>query len=724
MEADLQARVAFYLTGNRLSSHLESIDGLGLRPALFAGYRDLTQLRYDFPLVLIDRTDGDFVAPLSGLIDDILARVACGDMADRADRVRKHVLRLEQGIRAKAGAGAHGLLSELWEQTAAELAAADKSMAESLSLARANLKTDGKVVDCDAALSGRLLTHAWTLTQRRRAGSLAADIDRLQLKLSEILRAGFVNSSAGKGVDQLRASFGNGPMDSFDFAAMSRILSKAAPAESLSANRRARVENLLSVLRNQRFFAGSTGTGQPYPFVFDTCSGALRAYRERLPEAIDLAKAMAMAELEIKGEYNEAKHDPLFASFGGNGLDVREMAMFPDYLVCINADALAGNERSALDEILSADLPIKIVVQTDDVIEESPVSDGHLAFSLRSRQLANMALGMNEVFVLQSPASHLYQLAGPIQRGLDYPGPALFSIFSGAGKATAGISPYLIAAAALESRAFPAFTFDPSAGGDWSSRFSLAGNPQADSDWPLREIRYEDASCQTATEQTPFTLINFVACDSRYGGHFACVPREKWDETLTSVATELARSGRGPIASVPCVTMVDPDDRLQKVIVDEKLIREARRCCSLWKSLQELGGIHNSHVEKQLAQASEAWAASAPKTTPVAETSADVQKTPPAVEPVAEPEPERSSDDAYIETARCSTCNECVQLNGKMFAYDANRQAYIADASAGTYAQLVEAAENCQVSIIHPGKPRNPEEPGLKELMKRAEAFL
>jgi hypothetical protein len=35
----------------------------------------------------------------------------------------------------------------------------------------------------------------------------------------------------------------------------------------------------------------------------------------------------------------------------------------------------------------------------------------------------------------------------------------------------------------------------------------------------------------------------------------------------------------------------------------------------------------------------------------------------------------------------------------------------------------VEAAEACQVAIIHPGKPRNPNEPGLEELMKRAAAF-
>ena len=65
-----------------------------------------------------------------------------------------------------------------------------------------------------------------------------------------------------------------------------------------------------------------------------------------------------------------------------------------------------------------------------------------------------------------------------------------------------------------------------------------------------------------------------------------------------------------------------------------------------------------------------------------------------------------------------------MHINNKMFVYDANKQAYIADLAAGTYRQLVEAAEECQVSIIHPGKPRDPNEPGLEELMARAEPFL
>ena len=74
--------------------------------------------------------------------------------------------------------------------------------------------------------------------------------------------------------------------------------------------------------------------------------------------------------------------------------------------------------------------------------------------------------------------------------------------------------------------------------------------------------------------------------------------------------------------------------------------------------------------------------------------------------------------------ATCTTCNECTQINSRMFAYNENKQAYIADPEAGTFRQLVEAAEGCQVSIIHPGNPHNPKEPGLEDLMRRAAEFI
>src|SRR5512140_161768 len=65
MEADTQAQVAVFLTGRRPSEYLDAVDGLDLRPALFAGYRELTPLRYDFPLVLGKEADRTGVQSLS-----------------------------------------------------------------------------------------------------------------------------------------------------------------------------------------------------------------------------------------------------------------------------------------------------------------------------------------------------------------------------------------------------------------------------------------------------------------------------------------------------------------------------------------------------------------------------------------------------------------------------------------------------------------------------------
>jgi hypothetical protein len=147
-------------------------------------------------------------------------------------------------------------------------------------------------------------------------------------------------------------------------------------------------------------------------------------------------------------------------------------------------------------------------------------------------------------------------------------------------------------------------------------------------------------------------------------------------------------------------------------VVDEAVLREAIRCRDAWRRLQWLAA---SHVPAPIAAVVPAQSVA-----PVAESAKAPMPAPAAaVAPAAAP----ATDDPYVETPRCTTCNECTTINNRMFAYDANKQAYIADASAGTFRQLVEAAESCQVSIIHPGKPRDPGEAGLEELVARAEAF-
>ncbi|CAN5618210.1 hypothetical protein BH23GEM9_BH23GEM9_33880 [soil metagenome] len=77
----------------------------------------------------------------------------------------------------------------------------------------------------------------------------------------------------------------------------------------------------------------------------------------------------------------------------------------------------------------------------------------------------------------------------------------------------------------------------------------------------------------------------------------------------------------------------------------------------------------------------------------------------------------------YIDTERCTTCNECTNINSKLFAYDDNKQAYIRDARAGTFAQIVMAAEKCPAELIHPGTPLNPKEKDLAKWIERAKPF-
>ena len=58
-----------------------------------------------------------------------------------------------------------------------------------------------------------------------------------------------------------------------------------------------------------------------------------------------------------------------------------------------------------------------------------------------------------------------------------------------------------------------------------------------------------------------------------------------------------------------------------------------------------------------------------------------------------------------------------------MFAYNEKKQAYIKDPDAGTFRELVIAAEKCPVRIIHPGTPRNPDEPDLEKWIEKAKKF-
>ena len=737
MDQMLQVQTVFHLTGQQPAAPLEAIGKLGLRPALLARYRNLARLRYDFPLVLTDAGPGGPVArPLSSIVNEVARATAPAGPSGEA--LRKRLLRIERDIRRAVAGGATGLLSELWKQAVAKLTGVeDEQLRQVLAQAGAAIGVDGEVVDCDEQMPRKLFTHAWQVVQREKFARVRADLNGLIVRLNDILRADFVGSEAGRKPESLKAAMGTRQQGMFDFDVMARLLAVGAPGHSLPAPRRERIERALAVLRSQRFFPGALDTGAaPYEFVFDSCRGVQQAFRERLPEMAELVKAMSVAELEGEGRYDERKHDAYFSAFSADSLSSADIQVFPDYLVCLRGRPADATADTNLMQLLSSGISVKVLVETDDILEEASAGEGRFAFGVRSIQLASLAVGLNDAFVLQSTSSNLPQLHAGIRKGMSVPAPALFSVYTATASHPGGLPPYLVSAAAMQSRAFPAFIYDPSAGPDLATRFSLQDNPQPQQDWPVAKFDYADSALQRISESLAFTLADFVAADPRYMHHFARVPHKLWNAQMVPVSEWLNGSGGAADGRVPYLSAVDEDDVLQRLIVDDRLMHAARRCLENWHRLQELGGIRNSHAERLLAEARATWeeekrreidalaGAAAPASQAATPAAAAAPGAAAAVEPAPEEEePARSPDEAWIETIRCSSCNECTELNDRMFAYNENKQAYIKDLSAGTYRELVEAAESCQVSIIHPGKPPNPKEPGLEELLERARPF-
>jgi pyruvate-ferredoxin/flavodoxin oxidoreductase len=102
---------------------------------------------------------------------------------------------------------------------------------------------------------------------------------------------------------------------------------------------------------------------------------------------------------------------------------------------------------------------------------------------------------------------------------------------------------------------------------------------------------------------------------------------------------------------------------------------------------------------------------------------AAVAAAPAAAAAVVDDEDDEMGNEPYIDTIRCTSCDDCLKINPKVFIYNDDQQAEIGDARAGTFKQIVMSAEACPAECIHPGDPLNPKEKGLDKLIKRAEPF-
>ncbi|SNT09782.1 ferredoxin [Tropicimonas sediminicola] len=708
-----------------------------LRPALFARYGALSELRHDYPLVLVDEGQGaTLLRPLSRIIDDIL-KAAAAPGAD-GEAMRQQVLKLEARIRRAVNGGRAGRLSALWRTAAAEMVkesgeAPFGPLDSNLDAARRHLDLDGEVIGCNAETPARVVTHAWKARQDAKARRFRKRVESLILRLSDILKSDHMKSHEAHGAEALASAMGRDVDGSIDFDALSGVLERARPEDRLPEDRVKRIRHALEALRCQPFFGPGRASQscpkrpEPYNYTFTSVSDALNAHRARLPDVLEFTKAMTVAELEVDNKYRPELHDPVFARFDESDLTAEQMDLLPSALICLRDGVTVSAEIARAYEALACGLPITVLIQVDDLLGPTAPEPPRNSFGAGTTRLASMAMGLNNAFVFQAASAHLFRMCRALRRGMDYDGPALFCIYSGATPSVRGVAPYVLSAAATEARVFPNFTYDPAAGADLASRFDLSVNPQCEADWPEHVLDYEDREGQGCRERIAFSFADFAICDARYQRFCHAVPQDGWTPAMMPTAEHLAEPDEGNAIESSYVLGIDPENRLFRVVVDAKIVEAALRCNDAWRRLLELAGVNNSHAlrllaaERKAREAAERKAEAEPEPALAPEPAPAVAEAPPVA---AEPADEGAADGVpWIETARCTTCNECTQVNSAMFRYNENMQAYIADPDAGTYRQLVEAAEGCQVSIIHPGQPRNPDEPNLAELIERAAPF-
>ena len=261
------------------------------------------------------------------------------------------------------------------------------------------------------------------------------------IKLSDILRAAFYPFAGRPAPDALRASLGGTHREVFDFNVMSRLVARNTPKDELPASRRRRIEGALAVLKGQPFYPDPRLADRPdapasFRFRYDNCAAAAAAYRERLPMLADVVKAISIAELEADGGYVETRHDAFFAHFDERALIGRRHRDVPRLSRVRAADRADAPENAGMMDLLSAGLPVKVLVEATDLLEESSVGTGHFAFGVRQVRLANTATALGGVFVVQTVSSNLYALrerlakafahrgAAPLQRLLRAPVPS------------------------------------------------------------------------------------------------------------------------------------------------------------------------------------------------------------------------------------------------------------------------------------------------------------
>lgn len=512
---------------------------------------------------------------------------------------------------------------------------------------------------------------------------------------------------------------------------------------------------------------------------YEACATASELFIEDAARFARLFAAMRIADLEIDDRYDPPVHDSWFASFDWQAFSDQEMQLVTRAVALESADYLATDGLPTFSHLLGSRLPVHVLTWIR-AYDNPAVKPGEGPFDAYRFELANFGIGHRQVVVAQTSAARHDDLLSGFECAIDSNRTSLHLINRGTQTQTSKpiLEPWFVASAALESRAHPFLLINPDAGDHAAKRVRFDGNPQPDADWPIETLEYRSADGDQTTMELAFTFADYALLMPMLHEHFRMVPTGFESNELVTVADYLQSDDERLDRLVPFVWGIDENGVLVRLVVSRALVFACRDRLNYWHSLQELAGVQNYYVEEAIERiieeqraaleaereqlrkehaeeleavrseaagqamgqlvdvlmgadlsgmlADSGQLATMPAAHPVeteAPREAEAAEAEAEPEEAEEPEEELSFDEPWLDTPACTTCDDCMGINKMMFAYNDDKQAYLKDPAAGTYEDLVRAAEICPAKCIHPGKPLNPNEPNLEELMARAAPF-
>lgn len=643
---------------------------------------------------------------------------------------------------------------------------------------------------------------------------LLNELTESALQLENFLILESYYRSAGKKEKTLQKSFGNFGQESLDLNALSGMLQKTYEGRGMEKARFLRMQGIFETLKSLKAdYAKTPPACALLDFPDSTTKGVdslLETFETHITPHAEVMKQVRMARLEARGRYLPEEHDDFFKAFNWRHLDTHEIALCPPFVVLGLPEDEMGPALGDLIRLMTSGRPIKLILNRSGL---APVQEetGRVAAMQGVPDLSLLFLSLRNVFFLQTSPATPHDFVAQVARGLDSPRPAIFSLLglglpkakpepkpkSKAAVGSPGKQPRLDthasekhAQAALLSRAFPHFIYDPDKAEDFVSCLDLSDNPELESVWPGALLEYKGEDGLASQMERPYTFADFAVETPEYKNHFSPLkeaPNEEPGNNLPLVEY-LGLSPDKRRDKAPYVHALDKAGHLVKMVPSQAMLAFTIDRMHLWRTLQEMEGIRNpyvqaaeqltsvrltaemnkalaqqksqletemeereheavSHAMKNLAARLTGLVGGGLSVSPAAAQPGAAAKTGTAVQPTAEappkeddasngsssagqpaeaePEPAAGpiSEQPWIDERLCTTCDECTALNKHIFAYNGKKKAYIKDAKAGPFKDIVKAAEKCASGAIHPGLPLNPAEKDLEKFIKRAEPF-